>query len=288
MKAIFLTLAVVLSLLLAGCGGGGGGGGTATITGRVIEIESGSAPNPAVTVQSGSATATTALADGSFSLTVPVGTTTLNVNTASFGQFAFTITAASGTQDVGDLYIGPNKVSVTGKVLDSSNQNPVANATVKFGGVVGTTDSTGTFTLQNVAYPSANFATFFGIVGNVTQSSYFATTFSTSPNTATNGVVSVSDILMTPLSNPNPPPAPYTIFGHLNPSSLGAGATVVLKQNGTAIRQTVGDSTGTYYFWVPAGSYTVSATNGSHTSGPDTIVNVPTNSSVVEQDLVIN
>ena len=295
MKSIllFLVSMICTGLLISGCGGGGGGSsstggsGTATLTGRIVAVESGGAPNPQASVQVGSSSVLSSATDGSFTLSVPAGTTTLKVDTMSTeGVVTFTIPAASGTEDVGDLWIGATQVTVTGRVVDSSTSQGVAGAAVSFAGRNATTDSTGTFTLLGVAYPTSNFSAFFGIVGNVRSTSYYANTFNASPNTAVGGVVSVADVLLTPLSNSTPPVAPYNIFGHLTPSSLGSGATVTLSQNGTPVRLTTADSSGTYYFWITPGTYTLHFVNGTHTSADQTVTVTATNS-VVEKDAVL-
>src|SRR5688572_10897098 len=122
----YLLCLLVLLIALTGCGGGGGGntgGGTgATITGRVLRVDTGGATNPPASVQVGSRSTLTSVVDGSFSLAVPPGTTSVLVDTqSSLGVFTFTFPAASGTQDVGDLWVGPEKVTLSGRVLDSTN-----------------------------------------------------------------------------------------------------------------------------------------------------------------------
>jgi hypothetical protein len=294
MKYLAQILALVLMALgLNACGGSGGGGGGSstgnTITGAVVYVETGGAPNPQASVQVGSASVLTDSSDGSFTLNVPAGTTTVTVDTkSSAGVWTFTIPAVSGTEDVGNLWVGPQKVTLTGQVLDSSTNAPIAGATVNFGGAVGTTNASGTYSLNPVAYPNTNFAAFWGILGNVTDPNYFANTLSASPNTAVGGVVTVAPVLMTPLSNTTPPNTPYTIWGRITPLTLGAGCTAILMQNGTPVRQTTADGTGTYYFWVPAGTYTIHFVNGPHTDATDPTVTVKATNDVERQDVVLN
>lgn len=292
MKRVGLLLALLGAFIINGCGGSGGGGGTATITGTIVYVETGGAPNPAATVQVGSSTIATDASTGSFTMTnAPVGVTTLTVNTnSSAGVWTFTIPASTtgNTLDVGELWVGPQRVTLTGSVLDSSTNNPVAGATVKFGGAVGTTNASGIFSLSPVAYPNTNFAAFWGIVGNVTASSYFANTFSASPNTSVSGTVTVASVLLTPLSNTTPPPPPYNVWGRITPTAEGAACQVTLLQNGTAVRKTVADSTGTYYFWVPPGTYTLHFVSGTHTDTTDPSVTVKATNDVERQDVVLN
>ena len=292
-RFVLLLIVVATALSLNGCGGsGGGGGGTATITGRVIYVETGGAPNPAATVQVGSSTITTDATDGSFTITnAPTGITALTVNTNSAaGVWTFKIAAATATttEDVGDLWVGPQKVTLTGAVLDSSTSSPISGAAVSFGGVRGTTNASGIFSLTPVAYPNTNFAAFWGIVGNVTATNYFANTFSASPNTSVAGTVTVASVLLTPLSNTTPPPPPYNIWGRITPTAEGANCTVTLLQNGTAMRKTIADSTGTYYFWIVPGTYTLHFVSGTHTDASDPTVTVKSTNDVVRQDVVLN
>lgn len=273
-------------LLLAGCGGGGGGSSSsASVTGLVLNVDSGAAPNPQSTVQNGSNTTLSSSVDGSFSLPVATGATSLIVDSHSTqGVFNFTIPPVSGTEDVGDLWIGNTTVTVTGRVLDASTQSPIPNVTVSYAGRYATTDANGIFQLLNVAYPSTtDFAAFYGIVGTITATGYFPNQFNTSPNTSVAGVLTVSDILMTPLSDPNPPTPPYTIWGKITPTTLGANATVTLSQAGTVVRSTNADSTGTYYFWIGPGSYTLNFTSGTHTATSS--VTVPATNSVERVDV---
>ena len=290
MRAVRYAVCVLLCYALTACGGGGGGGGgtNANLTGRVIYVETGGAPNPQASVQVGGVSVLTDASDGSFTLSVPQGTTKLTVDTKSAsGVWTFAIPPATGTQDVGDLWVGPNRVTLTGQVLDSSTNAGIKGASVTFGGAIGTTDSTGTFSLNPVAYPTTNLAAFWGIVGNVNATNYYANTFNASPNTSVAGVVNVAAILMTPLSNTTPPPPPYNIWGEITPTNLGANCKVTLLQNGTPVRVTHADSSGTYYLWVVPGTYTLHFVSGSHTTG-DLPVTVKTTNDVERVDAVLN
>lgn len=274
MKRSFLTYLFLLLSLLAGsilvtsCGGGGGGGGSnVTITGIVLDVETGAPTNPQSSVQAGSGSVLTSAVDGSFSLGAPSGTSSLTVDTTnSYGVFTFSIPPATATEDVGDLYVGPQKVTVTGTVVDASTNNPVPGSTVNFAGVIGVTDSSGNFSLPNVAYPNSNFAAFQGITGSVRNPNYFAGTFNLANASLANGSIDAGTILLTPLSSSTPPPTPGNLYGSVTPAALGANATVVVDLNGAPFRQTTADATGAYSFWLPPGSYTITATNGSHSS----------------------
>jgi len=287
MSRILLGLFAILGVLLAGCGGGGGPATTFTVTGRVLSVVSDGPVNPSARIQVGGTTATTNAADGSFTIQVPSGTTSLTVDTlSSFGVFVFTVPSITADSDVGDLWVGPEKVTVTGTVRNSTDSTPIANADVNFGGVVGKTNASGGFSLSNVAYSTDNIQGFFSVVGSARATGFFASNFSpTQPAVA--GVVTVDDILLTPSTDTTPPPGPYNIWGRINPSSLAAGTLVTLSQNGNAVRQFTVGSDGKYFFWVPAGTYTISFANGSHTAA-DQSVTLAQQNQVVEKDATLN
>jgi len=134
-KALFALTMGALTLMLAACGGGGNGGG-GTVVGRVLQVETGGPPNPQASVQTSSASALTSTADGSFQVGAPDGSTSLTVDTLtqSSGVWVFSIVSVSGVTDVGDLWVGPERVSVHGTVRDSTNNNPVPGAPVSFAG----------------------------------------------------------------------------------------------------------------------------------------------------------
>ncbi len=288
MNRILLGLFAILGLLLAGCGGGGGPtASTFTVSGRVLSVVSDGPVNPSARIQVGATTATTNAADGSFSIVVPSGTTSLTVDTlSSFGVFVFTIPPVTADTDAGDLWVGPEKVTVTGTVRNSTDSTPVANAAVSFGGVLGKTNANGVFTLANVAYSTDSIQGFFSVVGSARATGFFASNFSaTQP--AVSSVVTVDDILLTPSTDTTPPPGPYNIWGRINPSSLAAGTLVTLSQSGNAIRQFTVGSDGKYFFWVPAGTYTISFANGAHTA-PNQNVTLAQQNQVVEKDATLN
>jgi hypothetical protein len=54
------------------------------------------------------------------------------------------------------LPVGPEKIVVTGKVIDSTNSAPIVGAIVSVAGRRGTTDSSGIYTLNDVAYSTTS------------------------------------------------------------------------------------------------------------------------------------
>jgi hypothetical protein len=291
-KRLFLLLAVTC-LVVAGCGGGGSSTTNptpATVVGRVLNVETGGPLSPAVTVQVGNNTTSTSVADGSFTVGANAGATTVIVDThALFGVWTFTIPPASGTTDAGDLWVGPQKVTLTGRVVDSTSSQPISGATVSFAGVTGTTNASGIYSLPNVAYSSTTQTAFWGIQGSAVATGFFATTFSAAPSIANNGVVTVADVVLTPLSDTTPPGNPANIVGRVTPSNKASGTIVTLTiTGGNVVRIFNVDSTGDYSFWVPAGNYTVTYQNGTATA-PAQSVTLSTSDQVFHvPDVVLN
>lgn len=262
---LFLTL-----IVLAGCGGGGGGGGggstKVTVQGRVLWIETGAGTTPASMVSSGGETTTTDILDGFFSFDIPTGSTsvtvTYNPTTGAQVVRTFNFAPLSNPTDLGDLYIGPQTVTVSGTIRDASNNSPIGSARVSIGGRQGVSAANGTFSVTGVAYSSANPSVFLGLDGVVTATNYFLRHFSPE-SLPSGGVVQVGTILLTPQGSQDPPPPPFDVQGTVLPSGQGAGATVQLKVGASIIRTVTADTDGKFTFWVPANTYTLVATKGS-------------------------
>lgn len=242
-----------------------------TLVGNVLQVATGSAPNPPASVQVGSRSVLTDAADGSFTLTAPAGTTSVLVQTnQASGErtFTFNFPAATGTTvSLGELWIGPSKVTLTGTVRRATDNAPVAGATVAFGGQRTTTGPTGAFSLPNVAYSAADLAVFWGISGSVTATNFFRTTFSAAPNAASAGRVNVGTLLVVPSDDPEPPGGPFNVVGRVLPTAQAPGTVVTLRRSGTAIRTfTIPTGSNRYTFWVTPGNYTVTFQKGSQTA----------------------
>ncbi len=287
---LFLLAMVSVLAVAVGCGGGGGGGGggSATLTGRVLNVVTGGPPNPASSVQAGQNSILTNSGDGSFSLSASNGTTSLLIDTLSlgFGAFTYNFPAANGVTDVGDLWIGPEKVTVTGTVRNASTNNPISGAQVAFAGRTATTDANGNFSLANVAYSSETQTAFWGILGTAKATGFLKTDWSTQPHTASSGVVAVGDILMTPVSDPNPPPPPYNIWGIVSAPGGATGSIIRLKQGGVDVRVFNVGGDGKYFFFVNPGTYTVVGEKGASTSTPQ-IVNLTAPNQVIQVNVTI-
>lgn len=287
---LLLLLALLLAALtLSACGGGGGGGGGSrgTVVGRVLNVLTGGPPAPTATIQIGSRSVQSSSSDGSFTLEqIPNGTTSLTVDNGVAPLWNFTIPAVNGTTDVGDLWVGPQRVTVTGTVRDAATNNPISGATVRFAGRVGTTNASGVFSLANVAYADSTQTAFWGIAGTAVATGYFLNEWSTAPNTATAGVVTVGDVLLTPESDPTPPGPPYNIWGAVSAPGGAAGSVVRLKQGGTDVRLVNVGSDGRYRFFVSPGSYTIEASKGASNATPIPVTLTAQNQ-VIRQDVTI-
>jgi hypothetical protein len=272
--------------LAVGCGGGGGGIATGTVIGRILNVLTGGPPNPAATVQVGSNSVLTSLSDGSFQLTAPNGTAQLSVDNGVPPLWLFAIGPVSGNTDVGDLWVGPERVILRGKVLKANDNSPISGAAVSFAGKSDLTDATGQFDIADVAYASATQTAFWGIIGAVSATGFFRQEFSAQPFTASGGVVDIGNVLITPASDPNPPGTPFNIWGVVSAPGGASGSIVRLKLAGTDIRVFNVGTDGRYVFFVAPGSYVISASKGASTA-PDIPVMLSQPNQVIRQDVTI-
>lgn len=275
MKSLLFSVFVLCALLLSGCGGGGGGGVSGVqLTGLVLELRTGSGPTPSATVQAGTATVQTA-ADGSFTLNAPSGTSFVLVTSPLVGggttTFRFDFAPATTDRDLGDLFVGPEKVRVTGRVLGSADSAPLSGATVAIGGKSALTNASGVFKVLDVAFDSTSPATFLNLTGLAGRTGFFTRSFNPSAGPSS-GVVSIDDILLQPDTGDAPPDTPFVITGTVSPSSEAPDSIVELFEGSTLVRRFTVGASRQYGFWVPPGSYTLRARKGSLSSGDIGIV----------------
>lgn len=283
---LLLALLGVMFALVAGCGGGGGGGGgstgtTISILGRIIWIENGGAPSPQATVRIGERTTLTNTVDGGFNIDVPAGASSLTVSTTIAGTpiiRTFNFPAASASVDLGDLFIGPSEVSITGRVVDSTNGTGVAGARVSIAGRTAVAAANGTFTITQVAYSSTSLSVFLGLQGTASGTNYF-TGFFSPPAGAVGGVVDAGSVSLVPTGGDSPPPLPTNLTVTVAPSGSSSSVEVLLA--GTVIRTGITDAAGKASFWLPAGTYTVRATKAAQNgTAPVTITSPSSQTSV--------
>jgi hypothetical protein len=282
---IFAVVAVLVGLI--GCGGGGGGGtSTVQVSGRVFSVVTSGAPNPAAQFAVGERRVLTDPSDGSFTLEVPVNTDSATVDPRITGWpgFTFTFPAVTEDTDLGDLWIGPEKVTVRGRLLDASTGTAVSGGTVAFGGGIGQSGADGRFSLAGIAYSSENPSGFAGIEGAVRATNYFAASFSGGFETPVAGAIDIGDVLLVPLGSSEPPGTPYNVFGRVLPTALAAGARVEIRLGGVLVRDLAVGSDGRYYAWLEPGTYAVQARNGAQVSGVET-VNLTQTNQVISRDV---
>lgn len=290
MKRVILFC--LLTLVLFACGGGGAFSDV-RISGRVLDITTGAPTTSASHVQSPSATSAASVVDGFFVVGAPSGTAGVTVIPSSLLTYPtitynFPAPLTQGQNDVGDLWVGPSLVTVQGVVRNAADNNPIANAVVRFAGQFARTDATGTFNILNVAYSDTNTTSFAGIAGRAEATNFLANEFTAGNNTATGGVVNVGVVLLSPVDSNDPPPLPYNIYGFIAPSNLASGTIVKLKDSGgTEVRRFTVGSDARYQFWIEAGQYTLEFANGSNTA-PNQSVTLTSNTDVQRKDATLN
>ena len=256
-----LLLLFVLISLLAGCGGGGGGGGggnNVQVAGRVLSVSTGSPPNPVATVQIGTRTGQTGASDGLFAFQAALGSTSVVVLSA-FPTITFLIPAIVSATDLGDMWIGPQTVTVQGSVINANTGDPIDAATVRFAGHVTTTNSSGFFSISGVAFDPGSEFVFFGIVGKIQKTGFVPADFN-SNQSPISGIVTLPPISIAPVSDPSPPGSPGNLIGIVSLQGGGnpSGATVTLLDGASPIRQVTVGTDGRYKIWAsPSNSYTL-------------------------------
>ncbi len=281
----------LLVLVLVSCGGDSPIP-SIHISGRVLDISTGGPTTTASSIQSSTSTVSTSLVDGSFIVGGSSGEIGLLVSPPSilgYPTFSYTFQPLIQSQnDVGDLWVGPQQVEVTGVVQNAADNSPIANALVRFGGQKGTTDATGTFHILHVAYSTANTSSFLGLTGRAEATNFLANEFTAGGNTAVAGVVAVGTVLLSPVDSNTPPPPPFDLWGLIAPSNLASGTIVTLKDSvGTPIRRFTVGVNARYQFWVPAGQYSIDFANGTHTA-PTQNVTLNNNTDVIRRDATLN
>jgi hypothetical protein len=297
-RATLLVITIVAALaaaLLAGCGGGGGGGGGSagtTFYGIVLDSLNGDQGAGGVTVTMGGKTATTRTVDtanadnpvGSFVLTdVPTGTNAATVTPSGGGAQTILLEqpvhsgANGGVGAPVQLFMNIGQVS--GRVLLPNGQ-PAADAFVTVSATAETfqTNTDGTFLATLVPKGSTQV---FAVKGTASAQKDIVVDY------GNNGV---GDIQLVDDPNPNPPGAPYTLYGAVTVQGVGtpAGTNVILFRNNIQIESTVTGANGFYYFYVPAGQYTVQALRNGFQDTNSGTINLTDPNTPVRTDLTMN
>ncbi len=263
-KVASLMAVLALAAILSGCGGGGGGGGGnssggTTVTGSVLLVETNLAPVTAGTITMGGVTTTTN-STGGFALTnVPVNTTTGTVSVPGEQTLTLTLNLKANTiNNLGTIYVSATgyTASANGRVVTVSGgvTTPVAGADVTIGGQSSVSATDGTFTIANLPVGLGSDPTV--PIGNIQATGYVNKPILTQFPLAA-GSNPLGDIpLGAPISS-STPSQPYTIFGFVKSGGAAASTTVSLSPTVGPLIAHTDPATGEYFFWVPAGTYTV-------------------------------
>ncbi len=259
-----VLVAVAALALLTGCGGGGGGGGGSssggtTVTGSILLVETNLPPVTAGTISMGGVTGTTN-STGGFALTnVPVNTTTGTVTVSGEQALTLALTLKANTiNNLGTIYVSATgyTASANGRVVTTSAgvTTPVAAAGVTIGGQSAVSAADGTFTIANLPVGLGSDPTV--PIGNIQATGYVnKPILSQFPLVA--GANPLGDIpLGAPISS-STPSQPYNIYGFVKSAGAAASTTVSLSPTVGPLIAHTNPTTGEYFFWVPAGTYTV-------------------------------
>lgn len=269
--SIGFILAIDALILLNGCGGGGGGGATARLQGFVFQVGTETPPNPQAEVIAEGVSTRTSQQDGSFTLDVPVTSTRLLLRAQGYPEFEYPLPPleAGKTYDLGNLYIGPQKVTVTGRVVDALTEQPVPEATVSLRGRTALTGKEGTqtgkFTLQEVAYDENADAE---VPGKIEKNHYFPQEFTLDIPPDPNDVIDLGEIPIAPETGE--PPGPGNVKGQV----LSNTTIEIYRLPGETFLRfvIVTDPSGKFELWLGRGSYRLRFTNGSRGAVRDVTV----------------
>ncbi len=215
------------------------------ISGQVTDSSTGAALAGATVGYSGGSVTT----DGSGNYTlsnVAPGTYTVTASAAGHTSRSSMVSVTSGNTTTLNFQLTPNVPgAITGQVTDSSTGVAIVGATVSYSGGSTTTDSSGNYTLNNVA-PGT-----YTVTASATGYTSLSSTVS-----VTSGITATVNFQLNPL----PTNVPGTIKGRVTNISTGggvSGATVSFSGGSTT-----SDSSGNYTFsGVTPGTYSVTASH---------------------------
>lgn len=222
-----------------------------SITGHVSDASTGAAIAGATVSFNGSASTTDSSGNYSFP-NVASGTYSLTASHSGYSSQTSSVTVNGGAASTLNFQLTPASSAgpgiISGHVTNISNGNAVSGAIVSYNGASTTADSSGAYTLTNVAAGAYNVTAshsgYFKVTQSVTVSS--GTTSTLNFALATGGIVA----------------------GKVTNSSGAVIAGAAVKISGGSIFTTVNTTTNSsgYYNsnWVPVGSYTVTVSASGH------------------------
>lgn len=257
-KRIFWLLCALWVWLLTGCGGGGGFGGV-VIQGRVALVGTGNPPNPPAIVRAAGATTQTDPQEGSFTLRVPPNTNQLTVEAPGYPTFTFTLPSLRTDQvnDLGVIYVGPQKVAVQGRIIHALEQSPVGGATVSLlGQRTSSNETDGKFTLNDVPFDPAGVLDPEGLVEKV---GFVPQRFLVDVPPI-DGIIQLGDIAIAPQSDDNPPNVPGNVRGTVQIAGENPIGTLVIiysPPDAETPRETevINNPSGQFALWLLPGQY---------------------------------
>ena len=90
----------------------------------------------------------------------------------------FTFAGVTADTDLGDLFVGPEEVTLTGTVQDSTTNQGLSGVLLKIAGRQAISASDGSFAIPGVAFSSNTQTVFFGLQGIATRTNFFESNFS--------------------------------------------------------------------------------------------------------------
>ncbi len=224
-----------------------------SISGTVTNASGGAAISGATISYSGGSTATDA--NGNYSLAnVAPGTYTLTASKSGFATKSQPVTVNSGANSAANFQLTASTTggtgTITGKVTNAASGNSVSAATVSYSGGSTTTNTSGIYTLNNVAAGAYNLTA--AHTGYLSRSSNV---------TVTSNTTSTANFALATAGK---------LAGVVKTSSGSAISGATVKITGGKIATTVNtttSSTGQYgTTWIPLGTYTITVSKTGHTT----------------------
>lgn len=213
------------------------------VTGKVMDSSNNAISGASVSFGGGS---TTTDATGTYNFTnLPAGTIQLVASASGFQSVTQNVTITGGNTTTANFSLAmapPSPGTVTGKVTNISTGGAISGATVKWNGTTATTNSSGVYTLNNVAGGSQTIAA--TATGYLALSSTVNISGGTSTLNFQLSTAGILDVKVVSSTGTAVSGAPVNVSGGVIPTTL-TGTTNASGMYSTS--------------WIPIGSYTVSS-----------------------------